>query len=72
MDRRAFDDCSPLELSWRLWGVRRRWNREALRVAWAVAHVIQPHVAQRDQSKVSPRVLYMHLAGGDLDEDEMA
>jgi hypothetical protein len=64
-----FDQMSPFDLAWALWGERRRQHLQLRVVAWAVAHVMAPHVKQA--TSISPRKLFHAVTGGDLDEDEM-
>lgn len=66
-----FDEMTPLELSWRLWGERRRRNRRAMHLSWAVSSVMAPHLSKSDQGRTTPRALFFGLTSGQLDEDEI-
>lgn len=66
-----FRRICTVELAWRLWGERRRRNHRARMIAWALSIVVSPHIQKKDQSKVSPRRLFLAAAGRDLDRDEM-
>lgn len=64
-----FLSLTPHDLAWQLWGERRRHNLFIRDLVWAVSFVVSPHVDKKDRSKISVRRL--HMALGDLDEDEM-
>jgi hypothetical protein len=66
-----FERLSPMELSWRLWGERRRRHTMLRAIAWAVSTSMQPHVTQSDRGKIGLDRLFMSVTGGDLDEDEV-
>jgi hypothetical protein len=68
---REFARITPLELAWRLWGLRRRQTAELRRLTWALAVVVAPHVSEKSRSHVSARSLYLAASGGDLDDDEL-
>lgn len=71
MSYTEFEDSSPLELAWRLWGERRRKNREALYLAWHTSMLLAPHVKATDRHSISMERLYWALRAGMLDEEEL-
>jgi hypothetical protein len=40
-------------------------------ISWAVSLLMSPHVDKKFRSRISHRRLFMHAAGGDLDQEEL-
>lgn len=47
-------------------------NAKARRASWALAWSLSPHVAKKDQSKVSPRAILSTAPGYDPDPEELS
>lgn len=60
-----------MELAWRIWGKRRRQNTALRTIASMVSTMMQPHVSRSDRHAVAPDVLFVRIARGELDEDEV-